>query len=97
MLWLEHGNDAEQELADRIHETFEACLQPAADPEASPLSPILTPVVSSEALDPLQMALVWPANVLQQSLLGVACSWDIRKVLSAMAVCMASYLWRCRV
>ena len=35
MLWLEHGGDPEQELADRIHETFEACLQPAADPEAS--------------------------------------------------------------
>ena len=35
MLWLEHGNDAEQELADKIHETFEACLQPATDLEAS--------------------------------------------------------------
>ena len=60
MLWLEHGNDAEQELADRIHETFEACLQPAADPEAS--LPLLSsmPWESKEAPDPLQMALVLP-------------------------------------
>ena len=63
MLWLEHGDDAEQELADRIHETFEACLQPAADPEASLASPYLTSILSSEAPDPLQMALIWPARI----------------------------------
>ena len=39
MLWLEHGDDAEQELADKIYETFEACLQPAVDPKASFASP----------------------------------------------------------
>ena len=53
MLWLEHGNDAEQELADRIHETFEACLQPAVDPEVSLLFPPVLLMVSDEAADTL--------------------------------------------
>ena len=36
MAWLESGSDAEQELAERIHETFKAHLQPDDDgPQAS--------------------------------------------------------------
>lgn len=33
--WLEGGDDAEQELADRLYETFEAHLQPGTEPQAS--------------------------------------------------------------
>jgi len=42
MKWLESGSDAEQELADRIYETFEIHLQPCVDPTASILSGELT-------------------------------------------------------
>ena len=46
MAWLEGGSDAEQELADRIHETFAAHLQPAdglqvASPRIGPLPAVL--------------------------------------------------------
>ena len=34
MAWLESGSDTEQELADRIHETFKAHLQPDNDLQA---------------------------------------------------------------
>ena len=40
MAWLESGSDAEQELADRIHETFKAHLQPVDDPQARPCARI---------------------------------------------------------
>ena len=38
MVWLESGSDAEQELADRIHETFKAHLQPDDDGVQASLS-----------------------------------------------------------
>lgn len=41
MAWLESGSDVEQEVADRIHETFKAHPQPNDDLQARPASALI--------------------------------------------------------